>query len=328
MQISPPNITELGTLTVTDVNGINSQTITLTKGSQMVSPTRTVTFTATNVNDAPIANNASFTVTEFSAGIPAQANHIQILNTSIVSASDSDTGNGTWTYALTVLPTDGRIEISNDNFVTVTTMVVGDTFTYAQLAAGNLRYVNTGRLEVTVGLNWNAAQDSFKFKVNDGELISNQKPLNSNEATVSIFLRPTNQPPVVVHTGPVSIPEGGTLNITSTLLGSENLPNSADIVAVVDSDNTRVQVQYRITANVGHGILYLGDPVTGAVTKQLSVGSAFTLEDIQLGKVWYLHNGTESAPYNNKDFFDYVISDASGMNEPAAQFVINFDTTQ
>jgi VCBS repeat-containing protein/CshA-type fibril repeat protein len=324
VQILPPSITELGTLSVTD----GTNTISLAKNAQMISPSRTVTFQITDINDPPVANNTSFTVTEFSSGIVGQTNHIQILNTSIVSASDSDTGNGTWTYTLTALPTDGRIEISSDNFATTTTMVAGDTFTYAQLAAGNLRYVNTGRLEVTLGLNWNAAQDSFKFKLNDGELISNPKPLDSNEATVSIFLRPTNQPPVVVHTGPASIPEGGTLNIISTLLGSENPPNNADVVAVVDVDNNRVQVQYRITANVGHGILYLGNPATGAVVKQLSVGSAFTLEDIQLGKVWYQHNGTESAPYGNQDFFDYVISDASGMNEPAAQFVINLDATK
>ncbi|TKB26271.1 tandem-95 repeat protein [Desulfopila sp. IMCC35006] len=315
--IAPPNISEKNTLAVND----GTTSLSLIKDSQMRSPDRTVTFTIADVNDAPVASNTSFTATEFSSGIPGQTNHIQVLTTALVAASDSDTGNATWTYTLTELPTNGTIQQWDGSAWNV--MTVNTTFTYAELNAGSLRYVNAGRIEVTSGYDWNIAHDGFKFKVNDGELISSPRPLDSNEATVSIFLRPTNQPPLAVNNGPGSVPEGGALKITSNLLGSADVANSADIVKAIDPDNSRLQVQYRITDNVDHGFLYLGDPATGAITKQLSVGSAFTLEDIQSGRLWYQHNGTEAALYSSRDTFTYAISDASGMTEPTAIFVIN-----
>lgn len=318
LQIAPPIVSESATLTVIDGDG---NVLVLTKADQMRSPSRTLSFTVSDVNDAPVASNTSFTVNEFSSGIVGQTNHIQILNTSLVAVSDADTGNSTWTYTLTALPTDGTVEKWNGS--AWVSMALNSTFTYAELAAGDLRYVNAGRLEIDSGFSWSNPGDSFKFKTNDGELISLPKPLDSNESTVDIFLRPTNQPPLVVNNGPGSVPEGGALKITSSLLGSPDVPNDLDIVKAVDPDHTRVQVQYRITGNVSHGILYLGDPATGVVAKQVSVGSAFTLEDLQNGKLWYQHNGTEAAPYGNLDSFTYAISDASGMTEPTATFNIN-----
>ncbi|RIZ70658.1 MAG: hypothetical protein D0530_07085, partial [Methylococcales bacterium] len=303
---------------------LTNQTIHLAKGSQMISPTQTLNFTVTNVNNAPIASNTNFTVTEYSSGygVTPLSSNIQILNASVLSVTDADTANSSWTYTLTALPTYGNLQklVSGTwTNITATDLNSHDAlsqFTYTDLSVGNLRYVNTGNI-VIGNSNWTLAQDSFKYTVNDGEAVSVPLNLTSNEATVSVFLRPTNQPPVIVNTGPGTTPQGGALEITSALLGSPT-------TTLVDPDNSNVQVQYRITSNVTNGTIYLGT-LGGAVVKQLSVGSAFTLADIQNGLIWYQNNGNDPAGYSTAftDTFHYVVSDASGMTEPAGTFNIN-----
>ena len=195
--------------------------------------------------------------------------------------------------------------------------------------------MNSGNVEVFSDTDWSTAKDSFQYTVSDGE------GLTSTATTVSVKLRPTNEPPKVANNGPGSVPEGGALQITGALLGSANAANSADIVAAVDSDSSRTQVQFRITSVPAVGYLYEGiptnTPVTiggqhlltftlstkGIVVRQFGVGSVFTLQDIQDGKLWYRHSGSEPSSHGGSVTFGYAVSDASGMTEPTANFTVN-----
>ncbi|CAH2029841.1 tandem-95 repeat protein [Trichlorobacter ammonificans] len=92
------------------------------------------------------------------------------------------------------------------------------------------------------------------------------------------------------------VPEGGTATITSVHL------------TAVDSDNTTVQRQYRITSAPTLGVLQLNG-------KTLGIGSTFTQKDIDDGNVKYKHNGEEvgalingfGAQYHDK--FHFVVND-------------------
>ena len=326
ISISGGIFTEANSATVTNADATHN-TLTISKDSAEQSPTSTVTFTVTNVNNAPVAVDSRFTVTEYSSGFGATplASNIQVLTPSLLSVTDSDTANTHWIYTLTALPTWGNLQkLVGSTWTNIT--ATNTTFTYADLSGGSLRYVNTGNV-VIGSSNWSLAQDSFKFQVNDGETGSLPNKLSSAIATVSIFLRPTNQPPIIAGTDsgnpPLGVlivpstPEGGALKITSTMLGSPT-------TTVVDPDNSADQVQYRITGNVGNGVIYLGN-AGGDVVKQLSAGSVFTLADIQNGRIWYQNNGSDPAGYGTPftDSFNYVVSDASGMTEPPGTFLIN-----
>ena len=308
---SAPYAADKGYVTVTDSAG----SIQISNGNYARSPTHTVSFTITNVNDAPVAANTTIAIDEGTGETqttpPTNPASIQVLSTSILSVTDSDNtvsdfSNGTDTgyFQISVLPTHGDLYLNG-----VKVAATGTKFSYAQLSTGLLEYRHNGSEPAAYNY-----QDTFGYQAVD--------PLGaaSNIGTVTVDIRPVNDPPLVVNNGPATAIEGGAVNITASLLGS---PTGS----LVDPDNSVQQVQYRfITSNVLHGKLYIGDATTGALIRQLAVGSAITLEDIQLGRVWYQHDGSEPMAYAtnpNQDSFSYQISDSSGMTEPTATLLIN-----
>jgi VCBS repeat-containing protein len=288
-----------------------------------------------HTNDAPAVTNTAFTVDQRTLGVTGQTSHIQVLTAAILHASDPDNTNSQLTYRIVSLGTKGVLQI--DRGAGFADIVSGDLgtanaeFTYAMLTGGKLRYVAN---DVAQGLT--DLTDSFTYSVTDpgysntdapyvsNTFASTGAPLASNTGTVDITLKHINHPPVIVNNGPVNgLLEGGKVQITAARLGSANLPDVSNIVDAVDPDNRYTQVQYRINTGVAHGQLYIGDPITGALVKQVGVGSAFTLKDIQDGKIWYLHDGSEPFSYGMQDSFNYTVSDSSGMTEPSATFLIN-----
>jgi len=288
-------IRELGFVTVND--GLNS--LAINKGAVARSPSRTVSFTITNVNDAPLAYARNFVVDEGydtnRDGHDDNLGRIQVLNANILAASDSDDDLATATYTIVSLPQRGVLEIDRGAGAGFVPVIAGEQFDYLLLSGGKLRYVQDGSDTVLT--------DSFTWQLND------PAGLFSNVATVSIDILPKNDPPVVFNNTGATVPEGGVSHITYSMLGSE-------FPVDTDTDNTSRQAQFRLTAAVQNGTLYLDKP--GVITA-LGVGAAFTLEDIQNGYLKYRHNGSET-PLT--DHFDFTISDGSGDNEPSARFNI------
>ncbi|MCX6860042.1 MAG: Ig-like domain-containing protein, partial [Verrucomicrobia bacterium] len=312
--ISSGTVSEAATRTVLD----GATSIALPRLALNRSPSRTLTLNIQDVNDRPVGAAKTFTVTEFSSGISSQTTHIQVLSTTQIAVSDPDSDSAAFTYTVTVLPTNGKLQKSNGQPTpTWSDLAVNATFTHAELTGGRLRYVNSGNVEVFLNTDWSTAKDSFQYTVSDGD------GATSTATTVSVKLLPTNEPPKLANNGPGSVPEGGALKITGALLGSANAANSADIVAAVDPDSSRTQVQFRITTAPTVGYLYEGNSGTGVVIRQWGVGSVFTLEDIQNGKVWYRHNASEPSSHGNSTSFAYTVSDASGMTEPTGTFTVN-----
>jgi VCBS repeat-containing protein len=313
--IAPPLISEQAFVTVDD----GSNSLAINKGEIARSPSRTVTFEVANVNDAPLASNGIFTVEEgYNTGMGGADNNpgrIQILDASLLAASDSDNSLSTATYTIASLPVRGSLEIDRGSgFVALVAGEEGTAaaqFDYAMLTGGQLRYVQDGSESVV---------DGFTWRLNDNSLVA-PLALDSNLATVVINILPQNDPPVIFNnTGATiangkAVPEGGVLYITEDMLGS---PLTAD----TDVDNTRRQTQFRVTAATQSGTLYLDK--AGVITV-LGVDASFTLGDIQgdllhpEGYLKYRHNGAEMPP---SDSFGFEISDGSGGNEPVGTFNI------
>ncbi len=302
--ISPPSISEKGTVTVDD----GDSQLSIAKGNIGRSPSRTVNFVIANVNDPPAAVDSAFSVEEGyssqgSGHADDNAGRIKVLNATILSSTDSDNALSGFVYTITALPAHGRIEIDRGSgFVALLPGDLGTAsaqFTYDMLVGGKLRYVQDGS---------ESTADSFKWRVNDK---ATDAPVNqdSNEATVTIDIIPHNDPPLVFNNTGASVPEGGVRHIGPTMLGSEQTGDT-------DIDNSSRQTQFRITSAVQYGTLYLDK---GGVITVLGSGSAFTLADVQDGYLKYRHNGSETP---STDFFDFVISDGSGSSEPPGRFDI------
>ena len=313
VDIDGGNVTERDTKTVDD----GDTQLALNIGAPARSPLRTVNFTISNVNDAPVASGGTIAVDEGTGETdstpPTNPGSWKVLKPADLSVSDSDTdddvehfnnGAGEGYYELIAAPENGAVQISHDGGVTWTDMEAGTRFSHADLKAGHIRYAHDGS-ETT--------SDSFQYRAVDPH------GATSDTATVNVQVRPVNDAPQIVGTltidGANSVPEGGARKITAEMLGID--------LSSTDPDNSSNQVQYRIDAVSNlRGSLYLGDPATGKVSKTLGVGSAVTLQQILDGKLWYQHDGTDPIAYGSSASFDFTVSDSSGMGEPSGTFTI------
>ena len=172
----------------------------------------TFAITVTPVNDAPVLDtNTGATVAEGGViGIGAG----QLL------AVDSDNTPSQLIYTVTAAPAHGRVEMTTNPGVTVT------TFTQSDIDNRTLRYVHDGS-ETT--------SDAFAFAVSDGT-----QTVTGNFA---ITVTPVNDPPVISTNVGATVSEGGQISIGNTLLLAS------------DSDNTPGQLTYTVTTAPAHGRL-------------------------------------------------------------------------
>lgn len=138
--------------------GTSNRTITITandKNAASASDTRTVSVISLD-NDAPtIAINNTLNINEGATSTISAVSHL--------SASDVDDDDTTLVFTVTTNTSNGALKKSG------TIMNQDETFTQADLTAGNITYVHDGS---------NAVSDSFIFKVSDD---------NSNELTNQTF---------------------------------------------------------------------------------------------------------------------------------------------
>jgi len=208
-----------------------------------------------------------------------------------------------------------------------------------------LRYVQDGSEPLAYA---GAPQVTFQYQVRD-DLVdpsdsfatNNTSPVadssgshqsNLSEAgTATIKIIPINNAPMVAAT-----PDDADPTIVSTITGGGELEGknvvladvpeggsatiSKDYLTAIDSDNTTVQRQYRLTAVPTEGVLTLNGRVLG-------VGSTFTQKDIDDGLLVYKNSGKEVGAqtdgYNDK--FDFIVSD--GVLETHGEFHITLKPT-
>ncbi len=188
-----------------------------------------------------------------------------------------------------------------------------------------LRYLHSGKDQPE------NLSDSFVFDVRDDlgkpvtpfEVRDSQPPPSSshlsNPATVTIWVAPWNDPPLIPTT-----PDAPDINgedifgldataINHTLVlaeGETGVLSAQQHLHAIDSDNNENQLRYRLRKTVTHGQLMRGSRV-------LQVGDVFTQADINRGLISYKHDGNEG----HRDQFRFVVSD--GLAEsPLATFAI------
>lgn len=207
------------------------------------------------------------------------------ITTSILNTIDPDTPSNQLVYTVTGGPGFGNLLRNNS-----TTILVGQTFTQAEVNSGAISYRNNGS---------EVASDAFFFNVTDGT--------GSDAGILNINVASVNDPPVIVRNNGLS------LSATSPV-GTTRVLNNSQLLAT-DVDNTNAtEVRFRVTT--------LPDPAIGELllsNARVTQGQFFTQDDVNRGRVSYryLGNGTS-------DGFQYTVEDVNGAAGGSRFFRVTF----
>ena len=231
---------------------------------QGTASTGTFNLTVTPVNDSPtVATNTGMTATEASSG--------NVLTTAMLNEGDPDDAGAGLTYTIATATVNGTLRLSG------TALGVSDTFTQADIDAGNVTYDHDGSETTT---------DGFDFLLSDG----GEDGATPAAGTFNITITGSNDEQVLaVNTG-AAINEGTAGNPITTLM-----------LQTTDVDNTPAQLAYTVTSATGNGTLRLSGTALG-------VSDTFTQADIDAGNVTYDHDGSETTT----DSFDFSVDDGQG----------------
>ncbi len=280
-----------------------------------ISSVQTFNITTTPQNDTPTATTAGQFLVE-GGSFNVTTTHITLADADN-SVSDNETGfavNNTLSFLITGTVANGTLKLNGVDVIAGTTIV-----TSVQLAAGNLVYQHNG------GENF---ADSFKLAPVDdqgitaGTATATNKISTGAEVTVPITIYPHNDAPSfhskLELTGVRAIQEGSTATIGGASyaaiingIAGSGVPTPVAGAHLVfgDNDNSSIQRQYRLTVAPANGQLLL----SGA---SLGVGSVFTQDDLDSGRISYKHSGTETST----DSFSYVVSDGDYVVNDATIF--------
>jgi choice-of-anchor B domain-containing protein len=219
--------------------------------------TGTFSITVTPLNDLPVVTaNVGLTLIEGGSNP---------ITPSQLATTDPDATSGL-TYTVVTGPAAGILNL-------------GTTFTQAQIDAGALSYTHDGS-ETT--------SDAFSFTVSDGDG-------GSASSSFAITIAPSNDPPIVTTNAGLTLPEGATESIGTSLL------------ATADPDPGAVST-YTVTALPSAGTL--------------SLGTNFTQLQIDANLLSYTHDGLESTG----DSFSFTVSDGNG-EDASGVFLITITPT-
>ncbi|RZL07772.1 MAG: hypothetical protein EOP40_15025, partial [Rubrivivax sp.] len=191
----------------------------------------TFALNVTPVNDAPTAT--------VSSGSVAEGGSVSIGN-GLLQASDADHAVGSLTLTLQSEPSNGVLTLRG------TVMHAGDTFTQADIDAGDLVYQHAGG---------EVASDQFLFSVSDGNA-------SSGNLAIDILVTPVNDAPQAVITQPAyNAQEQQVLNLHGTGLS----------VSDADAGSSQVQVTLSVVSGVlsvvtgGSGVMVAGSGTSSLV---------------------------------------------------------------
>ncbi len=229
----------------------NSDSFTFTlldeQGTALPGPSGTFNIAVTGVNFTPVlaTTNPRLTLTEGA---------IATINTSILQVTDVDSAPPQLTYTVLSAPANGSLLKFG------TPLTAGQTFFQSDIDAidGRITYQHNGSETIS---------DAFTFTVTDqtSGRLANQ--------TFSITVQAVSDAPVLVSNLGVSLDEGATVRIPTTLLSA------------TDADNLASQIIYEVTSLPASGTLLQGvTPIT----------TTFTQATLNSGLLSYRHNGSES----------------------------------
>ncbi|WP_181357624.1 cadherin-like domain-containing protein [Stenomitos frigidus] len=212
------------------------------------------------VNDAPaIVNNAKLNLSEGATST---------ISNTLLSVSDADNTTVQLKYTLSSAPNNGNLRLNG------AALSLSQTFTQDDINSNRISYRHNGS-ETT--------SDSFIFTVNDGA------GGTTGSKTFNIGIANVNDAPTIVASGPATVNEGATLNITNTLLKTS------------DADNLTSELRYTLPTVPIYGTLFLNGVA-------LAANAIVTQQQIDQGGLTYVHNGSE--PSGN-DVFVFQVSDGT-----------------
>ncbi len=156
-----------------------------------------------------------------------------------------------------------------------------NSFTQADLDNGLLTYQHDGSETLT---------DSFTFTVAD----SGGASFNN---VFTFAINPVNDPPGLSVNQGLTVNEGQSSNLQA-------------LISVTDNDNPATELTYSIVDAPVNGVLSLGGAPLG--------DRSFTQADVDLGRVLYRHNGSETL----SDRFTFTVVDLGGASLPITTFNI------
>jgi VCBS repeat-containing protein len=212
------------------------------------------------------------------AGLTVNEGGSGAITTAALQATDPDTGAAQLTYTLTAAPSKGTLSLNG------APLAVSGTFTQDDIDQGRVTYAHDG--SETTG-------DAFTFSVGDGSGGS------IGATSFNVTVNPANDAPVLaVNTG-VTVNEGATTTVTTAMLRT------------TDVDNTAAELRYTLTTAPANGSLRLNGTA-------LAANGTFTQDDIDQGRVTYVHGGSETT----SDGFTVTIGDGAGGSIGPTAFAI------
>ncbi len=257
----------------------------------------TITVTVTPVNDAPVltttGGSVSFTENAPPVAVDSALTLSDVDNSTLGSATVSITGNFNVGQDVLAFTNDGstmgNISASFDAGTgTLTLTSAGGTATVAQWQAAlrSVTYSNGSDSPATT-------TRTVSFAVNDGA--ANSSTANRTISITSVNDAPTTDPAQgFVNTGG-STETGGTLTLTGAQLHEG------------DPDDQGTGITYTITTAPTDGTLFRDANGNGVVDggETLSATSTFTQDDVDNGRVKYLHGGG----VGSSDSFTFSVAD-------------------
>ncbi|MFZ5941314.1 MAG: cadherin-like domain-containing protein [Bacteroidota bacterium] len=226
-------------------------------------------------NDPPeLANNLIVNVDE---------GYSAIITNSILKAIDVESTSDQLVFTFDprqtgLLPANGVCKLNGD------TLKPGDTFTQTMVDQNLLSYIHDGS---------ETEKDSFALMLTDSD---GYKAYFGDDTVFYLVARitPVDDPPVLVNNTGTTADEGGQVVLTNTML------------LTTDAESTADKVIYTLDP-IGSSAY----PLHGQLKKNdipMQDGSTFTQEDVDLGHIVYVHDGSETL----SDGFEFSVSDEYG----------------
>ena len=254
-----------GSETIADSFGV-----TVSDGVGGVLPLTAIFITVNPLNDSPILLTNSGVALNEAASVT--------IGNGVLKINDADNTPAQIRLTVTELPANGLLQNSG------VSLVLNDTLTQDDIDNGLVRYLHNG--SETLG-------DGFRFTVADGAggAIAEQR--------FALTINPVNDAPVLVTNSGVTLNEGESRLLDSTLLSSS------------DADNSAADLVYRLTVLPDHGQLTLN-------AIPLGVAATFSQDDLNNSRLLYRHDGSETV----SDLFKVTLTDGVGGTVGETPFTI------
>jgi len=203
------------------------------------------------------------------------------INNVVPSAGD-DAGAGFTTDEDSAFVTANVLANDSDPADALAVSALDTTGTLGQVTDngdGTFSYDPNGQFE-SLGAG-DSATDTFTYTVSDGDG-------GTDTGIVTITVNGVEDPPTLATNTTLTLDEGATATVTSAHLET------------TDPDNTPGEITYTLTAVPANGELRLSGTPLGA-------SDSFTQDDIDNGRVTYVHDGSEST----SDSFGFDVSDGT-----------------